>query len=175
MCEAKQIVPNPLTVIKKCDISNLSKINIDVSSISAYKTISCPFPPYNFNEGPKCWHIILIYPNMKFGTDILRSCIAFISSLFALKTYYSTFIVESNGFGSITVLISLTYKTAITPPENFVFDKITPTIHPINGTSRSALDFLLANFKNADGYKERHFLTNSDMILKEFLNIEKKV
>ena len=155
-------------------VSNFSIINKDVSGIPAYKIISCPFPPHNFNEGPKCWHIILIYPNVKFRTDILKSCIAFISSLFALKTYYSTFIVESNGFGSITVLISLTYKTAITPPENFVFDKITPTIHPISGTSHSALDFLLANFKNAYGYKERHFLTNSNMIFKEFLKIEKE-
>ena len=120
----------------------------------------------------KCWHVILIYRNVEWKPNVFSSCIASISNMFALKTYYSTFIVESNGFGCITVFISLKNRVIVNRlPGNFVFDNINPSIYGIAKRSRPSLNFLVGNFKDTDVNKKKYFLTNSDMFLAEFLKI----
>jgi hypothetical protein len=101
------------------------------------------------------------------SSNTLGSCIRAIYNLFVLetstKTYSSSFLVESNGFGCITVLISLTHKTAITDPEKFVFNNIIPTIHLIEDLKQGEA-FLVANYKNTDFYTERYFYATSYLV-----------
>ena len=110
----------------------------------------------------KCWHVILIYSNVEWKPNVLSSYIASISNMFALETYYSTFIVESNGFGRITVFISLKNRVIVNRlAENFVLDNISPIIFGIAKRRRPSLNFLVGNFKDTDVDKKKYFLTNS--------------
>ena len=163
--------PKVLLVRQKCDIVDLLKTT---QTVPVIPTTSCLFPPHDFNKGPECWNVMFIYLNIKSNPNALAFCISSILKLLTLKTtvktYSSSFLVESNGFGCITILINFSSKTAMIRPENFVFDNNIPTIHLVK-RSRPVLDFLVANFRNNNIYTERYFLTSSNIVLQEFLSI----
>jgi hypothetical protein len=155
------------TIIQKCSVIDLLKLRSVTPAISSPPIIACPFSPYDFKKGPKCSNVMFIYLNVESSSNTLGSCIRAIYNLFVLetstKTYSSSFLVESNGFGCITVLISLTHKTAITDPEKFVFNNIIPTIHLIEDLKQGEA-FLVANYKNTDFYTERYFYATSYLV-----------
>jgi hypothetical protein len=160
--EEKAAVPQFTVNLKSQSIPRVKRSVTELLNLSS--VVKCPFPPHTFEKPLQCTHVMLIYECVPFNRDALSECTSQALQLLSLRTviksYTSTFVVNSSGNGVITILISLKNRSTVSKPENFVFSGITPTIHSCPKVNY-ALRFLIVNFNKIHPYTDEYFLTDN--------------